>query len=148
MKDSLNQPSVYQFKIVRQMVREPNLTVKSSKDVCEHFRFMEQYDREHMVRVDLNRATEILGHEHVSVGTDAGTLVGPKEVFRGALLSGASSIILVHNHPSGKTNPSSEDQQVARKLRLLGVELDLQLLDFVIIGRNGNYYSFAENELL
>ena len=148
MKDPFDQSSVYQFKIVRQMVREPNLTVKSSKDVNEYLRFMELYDREHMLRVDLNRANEMLGYEHVSIGTDAGTLVGPKEVFRGALLSGASSIILVHNHPSGKTDPSSEDQQVARKLRLLGVELDLQLLDFVIIGRNGNYYSFAENELL
>ena len=148
MEDLLNQSSVYQFKVVRQMVREPNLTAKSSKDVYEHFRFMDQYDREHMVRVDLNRATEILGHEHVSIGTDNGTIVGPKEVFRGALLSGASSIILVHNHPSGKTNPSSEDKQVAQRLQHVGVELDLQLLDFVIIGRNGNYYSFSENELL
>ena len=148
MEDSLNQSSVYQFKVLRQMVREPTLKATSATDVHKHFHFMEQYDREHMVRVDLNRANEILGHEHVSVGTDNGAIVGPKEVFRGALLSGASSIILVHNHPSGNTNPSSEDKQVALRLKHLGAELDLQLLDFVIIGRNGNYYSFAENELL
>ena len=142
------QPNAYEFTVVRQMVREPHQTVTTPEDILAYFRFMDQYDREHMVRVDLNGAHEMTGYENISVGTDSAALVGPKEVFRGALLSGASSIILVHNHPSGHVKPSHEDQQMAQKLQCLGSDLDLQLLDFVIIGRNGSYYSFTENDLL
>ena len=147
MKDPPRQPGVYQFKIVRQIVREPGLAINSSKDMHEHFGFMEQYDREHLLRVDLSNGNEMLGYESVSVGTDSASIVGPKEIFRGALISGASSIILMHNHPSGLVKPSPEDKQTAEKLWRLGEQLELKLLDFVIIGRGGSYYSFTENDL-
>ena len=146
MTDIPYQPSVYKFEIVRHTVREPNQTIKSPEDMWAHFGFMEKYDREHMIRVDLSSANDVLGYETVSIGTDSMANVGPKEVFRGALLTGASCIILAHNHPSGHIEPSREDRQTAGKLQLLGEQLEMQLLDFVIIGRDGRRYSFAENE--
>jgi len=146
MTDIPYQPSVYKFEIVRHTVREPNQTIKSPEDMWAHFGFMEKYDREHMIRVDLSGANEMLGYETVSIGTDSMANVGPKEVFRGALLTGASCIILAHNHPSGHIEPSREDRTIAGKLQLLGEELQLQVLDFVIIGRGGRRYSFSENE--
>ena len=146
MTDIPYQPSVYKFEVVRHTVREPNQTIKSPEDMWAHFGFMEKYDREHMIRVDLSNANEILGYETVSIGTDSMANVGPKEVFRGALLTGASCIILAHNHPSGHIEPSREDRTIAGKLQLLGEELQLQVLDFVIIGRGGRRYSFSENE--
>ena len=146
MTEQPRQPSVYKFEIVRHTVRQPNLTIKSPDDMWQHFGFMEKYDREYMLRVDLNSANEILGYETVSIGTDSMANVGPKEVFRGALLTGASCIILAHNHPSGHVTPSREDRHTAGKLKLLGEQLELQLLDFVIIGRDDRRYSFAENE--
>jgi DNA repair protein RadC len=130
------------------MVREPSQTIKAPSDILSHFNFMEHYDREHIVRVDLNNANEMIGYESISVGTDCATLVGPKEVFRGGLLSGASSIILVHNHPSGQIEPSQEDIQVAQRLRVAGDILGLEILDFTIIGRSGGYYSFSEHNML
>ncbi|MFC1761168.1 JAB domain-containing protein [Planctomycetota bacterium] len=148
MKDTPRKPAIYQFEIIRHTVHEPGKAIHTPEDMKKHFSFMEAYDREHVLRVDLNNAHESLGYETVCIGTDNMSMVGPKEVFRGALLSGASCIILVHNHPSGQVKPSSEDHQIAKKLKCLGVDLDLQLLDFVIIGRNGNYYSLAENDLL
>jgi len=140
------QPSIYKFEVIRHTVREPNQTIKSPEDMWAHFGFMEKYDREYMLRVDLSNANEILGYETVSIGTDSMANVGPKEVFRGALLTGASCIILAHNHPSGHIEPSREDRTIAGKLQLLGEELQLQVLDFVIIGRGGRRYSFSENE--
>ena len=146
MTDSPRQSSMYRFEIIRHMLHEPHQKASTPQNVCEHFAFMEQYDREHIIRVDLNNANEITGYETVSIGTDNMASVGPKEVFRGALLSGASCIILVHNHPSGQIEPSHEDHDIAVRLKRLGDELGLQLLDFVIIGRCGRYYSFAENQ--
>jgi DNA repair protein RadC len=146
MTDKPYQPSIYKFEIVRHTVRESSQTIKSPEDMWQHFGFMEKYDREHVLRVDLSSANEILGYETVGIGTDSMAVVGPKEVFRGALLTGASCIILVHNHPSGHVTPSREDRHIAGKLQLLGEQLEMQLLDFVIIGRDGRRYSFAENE--
>lgn len=140
--------SIYRFEIIRHSVHEPGNKVLRPEDTVAYFQFMEAYDREHVVRLDLNGAHEILGYETVGVGTDNMSLVGPKEVFRGALLAGASSIIVVHNHPSGQTMPSREDHEVARKLHSLGALLDLQVLDFLIIGRGRRYYSFAEQDLM
>ena len=146
MTEIPNQPGVYKFEVIRHTVREPNKTIKSPEDMWQHFGFMEKYDREHVLRVDLSSANEILGYETVGMGTDSMAVVGPKEVFRGALLTGASCIILAHNHPSGHVTPSREDRHIAGKLQLLGEQLEMQLLDFVIIGRGGRRYSFSENE--
>lgn len=148
MKDIPHKPAIYRFEVIRHMVHEPGQIIHCPEDMRKHLSFMEAYDREHILRVDLNNAHETLGYETVCIGTDNMSMVGPKEVFRGALLTGASCIILVHNHPSGQIKPSSEDNLIAEKLKCLGTELELPLLDMVIIGRNGNYYSFAENELL
>jgi len=145
MTDIPNEPSVYKFEVVRHTLREPEHKVNSPEDIFEEFRFLEKYDREHILRVDLNNAHEMIGYETVGIGTDNMVNVGPKEVFRGALLSGASCFILVHNHPSGQIEPSREDSQTADKFRSLGDELELKLLDFMIIGRCGRYYSYAEN---
>ncbi len=146
MTDIPNEPSVYKFEVVRHTLREPEHKVNSPEDIFEQFRFLEEYDREHILRVDLNNAHEMIGYETVGIGTDNMVNVGPKEVFRGALLAGASCFILVHNHPSGHIEPSRQDSQTADKFRSLGDELELKLLDFVIIGRGGRRYSFSENE--
>ena len=145
MTDIPHQPCMYKFEVIRHMLNEPNQRISSPEDVRDYFVFMENYDREYIIRVDLNSAHEIIGYETVSIGTDNMAHVGPKEVFRGALLAGASCIIMVHNHPSGQIEPSCEDIQIADRLQGLGKELDLQLLDFVIIGRCGRYYSHSEN---
>lgn len=145
MADLPHKPSAYRFEIVRHMIRELGKPINSPEVVRDYFAFMANYDREYIIRVDLNNVHEMIGYEVVGIGTDDAASVGPKEVFRGALLSGASCIILVHNHPSGHTTPSHEDHENAVKLKRLGDELTLQLLDFVIIGCSGRFYSFAED---
>ncbi len=83
----------------------------------------------------LNTKNKPLGRIAISTGTVSGTLVHPREVFRPAILAGATAIICVHNHPSGDPTPSSADISVTRKLREAAKTIDITLLDHVILGR-------------
>jgi DNA repair protein RadC len=85
----------------------------------------------------------LLCFDRVAVGTLESSLVHPREVFKGALLSSAGSIVIVHNHPSGDPAPSQEDREVTRRLVEAGKLLGVPVLDHVIIGES-SYYSFRE----
>lgn len=91
----------------------------------------------------LNRASEVLGYKLVSAGGISGTLVDAKVVFSTALRCHASSIILVHNHPSGALYPSQADKELTKKLIQGGKLLDILVLDHLIVTREG-FYSFAD----
>lgn len=95
----------------------------------------------------LNRKLELFARERISTGGIAATIVDPKIVFRRALEKGASSIILVHNHPSGSIKPSQEDLVLTQKLVLSGDLLDIKVLDHLIIGGQG-YFSFTDEGII
>lgn len=80
----------------------------------------------------------------MSVGTLDASLVHPREVFRAAILDNAASIIATHNHPSGDPAPSAEDMAVTRRLCEAGLVLGVTLLDHIVTGEAGRYYSFRE----
>ena len=82
----------------------------------------------------------------ISRGTCNASLVHPREVFMKALLCNASSIALIHNHPSGDATPSVDDHNVWRTLREAGELLGVPVMDSIIIGSCDTYYSFQENE--
>jgi DNA repair protein RadC len=69
-------------------------------------------------------------------------------VFKGALLANAHALILAHNHPSGDVEPSSADKKVTAMLVDAGKLLDVKILDHVIIGSKGGYFSFQEASLI
>lgn len=95
----------------------------------------------------LNRKNLPLGRMAVTKGTASCSLVHPREVFRPAVLAGASAIVLVHNHPSGDPAPSAADLRVTRQVRESARIVDIDMLDHVIIGDPG-HYSFNEAGLL
>ena len=95
----------------------------------------------------LNTKNHIVGVMEVTRGTLDSSLVHPREVFRGAILHNAASIILCHNHPSGDSAPSREDMKVTERIKQAGKVLGIDLLDHVIIG-NGEYTSIREEGLL
>lgn len=88
----------------------------------------------------LDNKGHLIGLFEVSHGTVNGTVVSPREVYQKALLLGAVSIILTHNHPSGDPTPSQDDIAVTRKVKEAGKLVDVPLLDHVIVARSG-YYS-------
>lgn len=95
----------------------------------------------------LNRANAVIRPHCISQGGMAGTVADPKVIFKVALEKPASSIILVHNHPSGNLTPSEADIRLTQKLREAGQVLDLPVLDHLIFTDHG-FYSFADEGVL
>lgn len=95
----------------------------------------------------LNRANEVLRTVKISEGGVSGTTVDAKVVFKAALEQLASAIILVHNHPSGNTQPSKADKDLTAKLKEGGRLLDIPVLDHLIFTNNA-FLSFADEGLM
>jgi len=95
----------------------------------------------------LNRQNEIIELKQISSGGVAGTVVDPKVIFKSAIQSLASSIILSHNHPSGNLKPSKADIAITNKLKSAGESLEIKVLDHLIISEQG-YYSFADEGIM
>ena len=83
----------------------------------------------------------------VSVGSLNQSIVHPREVFKSACLSNATALILIHQHPSGDSSPSSEEIAITRRLKEAGEILGIKVLDHIIVG-DGKYQSFVERGLL
>lgn len=102
----------------------------------------------------LNRKNRLIRQVELTSGTATSSLAHPREVFREAVHHGATSVVCVHNHPSGDPSPSGPDVAVTRQLREAARTLDIQLLDHVIIGQAGadpcgrGFYSFRETGVL
>ena len=95
----------------------------------------------------LNRANRVLGMVDISHGGMAGTIADPKVIFAAAIKSAASSIILIHNHPSGNLKPSQADINLTKKLKTGGEILDIAVLDHIILTKDG-YLSLAEEGMM
>ncbi|QYJ67224.1 RadC family protein [Flavobacterium litorale] len=95
----------------------------------------------------LNNSNKVIYKNQLSKGGITGTLVDVRIVFKTALEQNATSIILVHNHPSGQLQPSDSDKQITRQLKAAGKSLSISVLDHVIVTENG-YYSFADEGIL
>lgn len=89
----------------------------------------------------LNTRRRIRGHYMVTLGTMDTLLVHPREVFRAAIVAGASALVLMHNHPSGDPTPSEADIKVTRDLIRGGQLLKIEVLDHVIIGAGATHSS-------
>jgi len=90
--------------------------------------------------IALNGARRVSGIFEVSVGTLMCSLVHPREVFSRAILAGAASIIIAHNHPSGTLDISENDREVTRRIRQAGDIIGIRLDDHVVIA-DGNFVS-------
>ena len=95
-------------------------------------------ERECFVVLFLNVRKRVKGHQLVTIGTMDTMLVHPREVFRAAIVSCASAIVLMHNHPSGDSSPSEADIKVTRDLIRAGQLLKIEVLDHVIMGNPGH----------
>ncbi len=129
-------------------VRNPGRPVISSPaDVDRLLRGrIANLDRENFVVVLLNTKNEVIETSTVSVGTLSASLVHPREVFKPAVRASAASVILAHNHPSGKVEPSKEDREVTRRLGEAAAILGIEVLDHIIVG--DGHFSLKEHGML
>lgn len=102
-------------------------------------------NREHVIVVGCDaggRATYIDEVGRGSAGYCPGAI---PEIFKAAIISNATNIFIFHNHPGGDPSPSRVDREFTRKVREAGELLDIEMTDHIIIGRDGAYYSFMED---
>jgi DNA repair protein RadC len=99
--------------------------------------------QEHFVVVTLDGAHHVIKTRVVSKGLVNRTIIHPREVFFPAVRDRACAVIVGHNHPSGKVEPSAEDKEVTKRIKDAGAVMGIPLLDHIIVTKSG-YYSFLE----
>ena len=125
-----------------------SIIIRSPADVFENYQslFKDQV-RERFVVFWLNSANKVIGFEIISEGILNSSLTHPREVFRGAIVSTAASIILGHNHPSENGEPSQEDISISKQLVESGKIIGIPVHDHIIFAGD-TYTSLAERGLL
>lgn len=125
------------------------IQLKTSQDTERAFRLIFDADqieyREEFLMILMNRNNKCLGFVKISSGGITGTVVDVRMIMQHALLSGATGIMLAHNHPSGSIAPSAQDEKLTKQINEAGKIMEIKLLDHIIMtGEPGSYYSFAD----
>ncbi len=121
----------------------PPYRISSPSDAYTVLKRYSNARTERFLVVLLNGAHDVVSVRIITVGLLNRTIVHPREVFRPAIVENAASIVLSHNHPSNKLEPSPEDLEITRRLQDAGEILGIPVLDHLIIGRTG-FYSMVE----
>ena len=108
---------------------------------------MSSFEQEHLRVLLLNTRNEVMGVEEIYIGNVNSSVVRPAEIFRPAIRANATSLIVVHNHPSGDPTPSGADVSITRDLADAGKLLGMELLDHLVIGSGHRYVSMKEARL-
>lgn len=140
------------FELVRRIEFESkwysSKKITSPKEVAElYIPLLRDELQEKFYIICLSSSNRIIKHELLFVGTLNASLVHPREIFKKALANNSANIILMHNHPSGNSEPSNEDISITRKISEAGKILEIQIFDHIIIAGN-SYTSFVEKRLL
>ncbi|MBU7047686.1 MAG: DNA repair protein RadC [Theionarchaea archaeon] len=141
--------AVFEFtKRIAAFCEEDHPKIASKDDVTKllapHMTFLPQEEFRVML---LNAKQKLIRVETVSLGSLDKALVEPRDVFRPAITFNAASLVIVHNHPSGDTQPSEQDVLLTRELCMCGIILGIEVLDHIIIGVR-DHVSFRERGLM
>jgi DNA repair protein RadC len=142
------------FELARRLERENNTghehknIIRSPQEVVGLLRNqLRGKKKEHFLLISLDRRNQIIDIQTISIGNLDSSVVHPREVFKAAISDIAASVILVHNHPSGNTEPSDEDIKLTRRLAESGSTLGIAVLDHIIIG-DSSYCSMKDRGIL
>lgn len=120
----------------RHLVRH-NIKIASANDVSGLLREYAMKKQEYFLALTLDGASHLIEQRVISIGTLNQSLVHPREVFVDAISDRAAGIIVAHNHPGGQLAPSQEDIRITQRLKEAGKLLGIELLDHVILTRDG-----------
>ena len=124
-----------------------NKRITDAKDVYEELKAFSSKSQEHFLTITLDGASHIINTRTVFIGTLNQSLVHPREVFSDAIADRAAGIIIAHNHPSGTLEASRADLEITQRLKEVSKLVGIELLDHVILSKQG-YYSFSDEGLL
>lgn len=128
-------------------LNQENIAILSTKDVWNECKDIRDSMKEHFLTIYLDSRQNQIKKEVISVGTLNSSLVHPREVFEPAIINHAVGIILVHNHPSGFSEPSQADIEVTEQLVDSGKILGIEVLDHIIVTKK-DWFSFKVSNLL
>lgn len=138
---------VASIELSRRYLLRSSKRITSAKDVYDELKSFSNKNQEHFLTITIDGASHILNTRTVFIGTLNKSLVHPREVFADAISDRAAGIIIAHNHPSGTLEASSADIQITRRLKEVSNLVGIELLDHVILSKNG-FYSFSDEGLL
>ena len=124
-----------------------NKRITSAQEVYDELRSFSTKSQEHFLSITLDGASHIINTRTVFIGTLNQSLAHPREVFSDAIADRAAGIIIAHNHPSGTLEASRADIQITQRLKEVSKLVGIELLDHVILSKQG-YYSFSDEGLL
>lgn len=107
-------------------------------------RVLPDNSREHFIALYLDGSSNVVAYSVIASGSANSCPVHPREIFQRAILAGAVSLLIAHNHPSGSLEPSAEDRSVTRRIKEAGQLLGIRVLDHLILGE-GEFHSFLES---
>jgi DNA repair protein RadC len=119
--------------------------ISQPDDAVGYFRKWRYRRQEFFLVATLDGAHHVLKIHEVTKGILNRTLIHPREVFRLAILDAAAAAILCHNHPSGKAEPSAEDNEITRRMIGAGKAVGIAVLDHIILGHS-DHFSFLKDQ--
>ena len=124
--------------------KKDNIKLNNSKKIYKYFKdlFINE-NQENFYAVYLDSKSKLISYKLLFKGTLNTSCVHPREIFKYAVLESAASIIVLHNHPSGDSTPSKEDEILTNKLFEIGLTMAIPVVDHIIFGNN-EYFSFYE----
>jgi len=120
------------------------MKTRKSKNSILDYNDEQDREKEHFIVFGLNIRYKIKFIDIVAIGSLTETVTHPREVFRLAIIRNCAAILMAHNHPSGDPGPSIQDRQLTERLVDAGDLLGIPVLDHIVVGREGKYYSFAK----
>ena len=129
---------VASFELARRYIKKAGLTISRPEDALMMAADLLEKKQEYFIAFTLNGAGEVIRRHTITKGTLTHSPVHPREVFAPALKDHAASVIFVHNHPSGSTEPSDSDISITRTLAEAGDILGIRVLDHVIVAKTGH----------
>ena len=135
-------------RITRKNASLNNVIIKSADIAFDYFQYIfKDQKQEYFYVIYLDNKKRVIENKLLFKGTLNQSIVHPREVFKSAFILSASSIICVHNHPSGNVEPSKEDINLTKRLSEIGILMGIKVVDHLIIS-DDNYFSFLENNLI
>ncbi|NMX21031.1 hypothetical protein C5S30_01040 [ANME-1 cluster archaeon GoMg4] len=135
------------FELARRYFGKKDVKITFPTDVLPFVRDIVDKKQEYFVCISLNGANEVIGKRIVTIGLLNANQVHPREIFSDAIADRAASIILVHNHPSGNTEPSKDDIEITQRLMQAGEILGITIHDHLIVSKKG-YTSMKEQGMI
>lgn len=144
------QMDVVSVRLVKNAPLLSDKSICSPEDAVELLgKYMCELDREVVCVVNLRTDGMPVNCNFVSMGAVNECTAHPREIFKSAILSNATSMIIIHNHPSGKLEPSRNDTMITDRILKLCELIGIPLVDHIIVGGdNQSYFSFKEKDIL